>query len=98
MSERKKKQDPENTVEVETEENEFVLEPAQIEVGSGYTLAVHYDENQRPMVAVKTYGQVDLTQIKREILKIFPDAQVKHMNQTKSVRMVKTRKRKSKTL
>jgi hypothetical protein len=93
MSERKKKQDPETT-EVEVEENEFVLEPAQIEVGSGYTLAVHYDENQKPLVAVKTYGQVDITQIKREILKVFPDAQLKHVNQTGSIRMVKAGKRK----
>ncbi|MCJ7768246.1 hypothetical protein MUP79_07635 [Candidatus Bathyarchaeota archaeon] len=96
MSERKKKQDPENGIEVETEENDFVLEPTQIEVGSGYALAIHYDENQRPMVAVKTYGQVDLTQVKREILKIFPDAQIKHTNQTKSVKIVRSNKGKSK--
>jgi hypothetical protein len=96
MSERKKKQDPENSIEVETEEDDFVLEPTQLEIGSGYTLAVHYDENQRPMVAVKTYGQVDLTQVKREILKIFPDAEIKHSNQTKSVKIVKASKGKSK--
>lgn len=96
MSERKKKQDPENSIEVETLENDFVLEPTQLEIGSGYTLAVHYDENQRPMVAVKTYGQVDLTLVKREILKIFPDAEIKHSNQTKSVKIVKASKRKTK--
>jgi hypothetical protein len=96
MSERKKKQDSENTVEVESEENEFVLEPTEIEVGAGYTLAVHYDEKQRPTVTVKTYGQVDLTQIKREILKIFPDAQIKRTSQTKSVKIVKANRGKTK--
>jgi len=89
MSIRKKKQYSENGVELETEDNDFVMEPTQIEVGSGYTLTVHYDEDQRPTVAVKTYGQVDIMQVKREILRIFPDAQVKHTNQTSSVKIVK---------
>jgi hypothetical protein len=95
MSERKKKQSSENGIEVETEENDFVLEPTQLEIGSGYTMAVHYDENQRPTIAVKTYGQVDLIQVKREILKIFPDAQIKHTNQTRSVKIVRANKARS---
>jgi hypothetical protein len=96
MSMRKKRQHSENSIEVETEDNDFVLEPTQIEVGSGYTLAVHYDEDQRPTVAVKTYGQVDIIQVKREILRIFPDAEVRHTHHTKSVKIVKASKEKSK--
>lgn len=96
MSIRKKKQHSENGIEVETEDDDFVLEPTHIEVGSGYTVAVHYDEDQRPTVAVKTYGQVDIVRVKREILRIFPDAQVRHTNQTRSVKIVKASKGESK--
>jgi len=92
----RKKQRSENGIEVETEDNDFVLEPTQIEAGSGYTLTVRYDEDQRPTVAVKTYGQVDIIQVKREILRIFPDAQVRHTNQTESVKIVKASEGKGK--
>lgn len=89
MSERKNKRESENIVEVEAEETNVVLEPTQLEIGSGYTLAVRYDEDQRPVVAVKTYGQVDLAQIRREIARIFPDARIRHTNSTRSVRMAR---------
>ena len=93
MSERKNKRESENILEVETEETNVVPEPTQLEVGSGYTLAVRYDEDQRPVVAVKTYGQVDHAQIRREITRIFPDARIRHTNDTKSVRMAKASRR-----
>jgi len=83
MSQRKNKRESENIVEVETEETNIVPEPTQLEISSGYTLAVRYDEHQRSVVAVKTYGQVDLTQIRREIARIFPDARIHHTNKTR---------------
>lgn len=93
MSERKNKRESENIVEVEAEETNVVLEPTQLEIGSGYTLAVRFDEDQRPVVAVKTYGQVDLAQISREIARIFPDARIRHTNETRSVRMARASRR-----
>ena len=93
MSERKNKRGSENILEVEAEGTNVVPEPTQLEIGSGYTLAVRYDEDQRPVVAVKTYGQVDLAQIRREITRIFPDARIRHTNDTKSVRMAKDSRR-----
>jgi hypothetical protein len=94
MSERKHKRGSEDALETETEETSFVLEPAQVEVGSGYALAVSYDENENPIVDVKTYGQVDLAQVRREIEQIFPNAQIRQLNRTRSVVVAKKNKRK----
>lgn len=89
MSERKKRES-ENILEVEAEETNLVPEPTQLEIGSGYTLAVRYDKDQKPVVAVKTYGQVDLAQIRKEITRIFPDARIRHTNKTRSLRIART--------
>jgi hypothetical protein len=75
MTERKHKRETDR-VEIGTEETGFVLEPTQIEVGSGYTLSVDYDENEKPIINAKTYGQVDITKLRREIEKLFPNAQI----------------------
>jgi hypothetical protein len=91
-----KKEYSEDGIEVETEHNDFVLEPTQIEAGSGYTLTVRYDEDQRPTVAVKTYGQVDIIRVGTEILRIFPYAQIRHTNRTGSVKIDEASEGKSK--
>ena len=93
MSERKNKRGSENNVEVDPEEISFVLEPSCVEVGSGYTLAVSYDENEKPVVDIKTYGQVDMVRLRKDITRIFPNAQIRRLNQTGSVTVVKAKKR-----
>jgi len=95
MAEHKQKRTTE-PVELDTEETSFVLEPAQVEVGSGYTVAVSYDENEKPVIDIKTFGQVDLTHLRREIERIFPDAQIRQLTQTKTVTIAKTTKKKRK--
>lgn len=77
-----------------SEEAAFVLEPTQVEVGSGYTVSVRYDENEKPIIDVKTYGEVDITKLRREIERAFPNAQIRRLKQTQSVTIVKKRKRK----
>jgi hypothetical protein len=94
MPERKHKREPQSFIELDSEELGFVLEPTQIEVGSGYTISVSYDENEKPVVDVKTYGEVDFTKLRREIERAFPNAQIRQLNQTRSVTIVKKRKRK----
>jgi hypothetical protein len=93
MAERKHKRETEDT---ETEEETgFILEPTQLEIGSGYTLSVNYDENEKPIINVKTYGQVDVIKLRREIEKLFPNAQINQLDQGHSITVVK-RKAKSK--
>ncbi len=94
MSNRKDKHEPENFVELDTEEYGFVLKPTQIEVGLGYSISVRHDENGKLIVDVKTYGEVDYAKIRKEINRVFPNAQIKQLNQTRSVTIVKRRRRK----
>ena len=94
MPERKHKREPESIAELDSQELSFVLEPTKIEVGSGYTISVSYDEDEKPVVDVKTYGEVDFIKLRREIERAFPNAQIRRLNQTRSVIIVKRRKRK----
>jgi hypothetical protein len=95
MAERKHKRETEE-IETDEEETSFILEPTQLEIGSGYTLSVNYDENEKPIINIKTYGQVDVMKLRREIEKLFPNAQINQLNQAHSITVVKRRKGKSK--
>jgi hypothetical protein len=95
MAERKHKRESEGLIELDSEESSFVLEPTQVEVGSGYTVSVSYDENEKPIIDVKTYGEVDIAKLRREIERVFPNAQIRRLKQTQSVAIVKKRKRKN---
>jgi hypothetical protein len=93
MVERKNKRE---TEEIETEENGFLIEPTQVEVGSGYTMSVSYDEHDKPIIDVKTYGEVNLSHLRREILRAFPDAQIRQLNQSRSILVARKHEKKRK--
>jgi hypothetical protein len=95
MAERKHKRET-DTTEIDTEETGFILEPTQLEIGSGYTLSVNYDENEKPIINIKTYGQVDVIKLQKEITKLFPNAQINQLNQGHAITIVKKRKGKNK--
>jgi len=81
MAERKHKRGSEDIAELD-EDAGILLEPTQIELGSGYTLSVSYDENQKPIVDIKTYGQVDLALLRKEIEGVFPNARIRQKEQS----------------
>lgn len=93
MAERKHKRPSEDIAELD-EDTGILLEPTQVELGSGYSLAVSYDENERPLVDIKTYGQVDLARLRREIQGIFPNAQIRQKGQPQKVTVARKNKRK----
>jgi hypothetical protein len=97
MSERKHKRGSEEIVGLETDEASFALEPAEVEVGSGYALVVRYDENENQVVDIKTYGEINITHVRREIAQLFPNARIRQLNQTGSVIASKKSKGKNKT-
>ena len=96
MPEKKQKHESEEFVELDSEESGFVLEPTQVEVGSGYTVSVSYDENEKPIIDIKTYGEVNIPKLQKEIGRMFPNAKIRQLNQINSVAIVKKRKRKNK--
>lgn len=99
MSEKKHKREPESRpVELGLPEDwGFVLEPAKIEVGSGYAISLSYDEEGNPIVDVKTYGEVDSVKIRRDIERLYPNAQIRHLNEEPTVTVVRKSGRKSKS-
>ena len=75
----------------------FILEPAKIEIGSGYAVSLSYDEDGNPVVDVKTYGDVDLSKIKRDIERLYPNVQIRQLNKEPIVTIVRKSKGKRKT-
>ena len=77
MAERKHKRGSEDIAELDGDAG-MLVEPVQVELGAGYTLAVRYDECERPVVDVKTYGRVDMERLRLEIEGVFPNARIRH--------------------
>ncbi len=97
MSERKSKR-ASATENVEYSEIQpFMIEPTCVEVGAGYTVAVSHDEQEREVVDVKTYGQVDMSLLRKEIQRAFPEAEIRRFNQADSITVVRTKKKKNKS-
>jgi hypothetical protein len=96
LLDQKNKREP-GTPEIETVGDGFEIEHTQIEIGSGYTLQVSRDENEHPIVYLKTYGKVDIQKLRREIERTFPNAHIRQLSQTPTVTVAKTKRKKSNT-
>ncbi len=96
MSERKTRRN-ENLIELDPEDMAFTLEPARIEIGSGYAVSISYDEHEKPVIDVTTYGRVDLGKLQREISEAFPNCRIRQLNRSPTVTVVKTGKKKRRT-
>jgi hypothetical protein len=92
MTDRKPKREPESIIELDDEKLGFVLEPTQVELGSGYSVSVSYDEEDNPIVDVKTFGIVDVAKLRKDIERVYPKAQIRNLCETPSVSIVKKRK------
>jgi len=95
MSVRKNKRVSETENE-DSEEETFLVEPTHVEVGAGYTVAVSHDEHEREVIDVKTYGQVDMSILRKEIQRVFPEAEIRRFNQADSVTVIRASRKKNK--
>lgn len=77
------------------EETDFVVKPAKVEIGAAYTVSVNY-ENDKPILAVKTYGTVDLAKVQKELEGLFPNVRISHSAQNSCVTVAKKAKGKRK--
>jgi hypothetical protein len=89
MVEKKQEKELLKHIGFEMEDISFILEPAQVEVGSGYTVSVNYDENEKQVIDVKIYGEVNVVKMKRQIRKAFPNATIRNINDSGSVSIIK---------
>jgi hypothetical protein len=98
MSEKRHKRETTSPVKLDLADDlSFILEPAKIEIGSGYALSLSYDEDGNPVVDVKTYGEVDLAKIKKDIERLYPNAQIRQLNQEPTVTVVRKSKGKKRS-
>lgn len=97
MSERKHKRETVNQIELNSENLGFILEPAKIEIGSGYIISLNHDEEGNPIVNIKTYGNVDSAKLRKEIERLYPNAQIRQLSQEPTVTIVKKGKRKNRS-
>jgi hypothetical protein len=91
MSERKRKREELLGL---AEETGFLLEASPVEVGSGYSISISYDEEETPIIHVKTYGEVDLIELRKEIRKVYPNAKIEGMPKTPNVKIISIHKKK----
>jgi hypothetical protein len=68
------------------EERLFGQEP--IEGGSGYSISVTYDEKGKPVVRVKTYGDVDVAELRRDIERQYLGAKIEGLEKQPLIRIV----------
>jgi hypothetical protein len=58
------------------------------EGGSGYSISVSYDEKGKPVVKVQTYGQVDMADLREDILRRYPGATIEGLEKQPLIRVV----------
>ena len=56
--------------------------------GSGYSISVTYDEEGKPVVQVKTQGDVDTTKLRRDIEQRYPGAKIEGLEKKPLIRII----------
>jgi len=70
-------------------------ESQSLELGSGYSILLDY-LSEAPIVYVKTYGEVDMVSLRKEIGKHYPGAKIEGLTSKAPVRVIQKRRPKSK--
>jgi hypothetical protein len=86
MSKRRRKRRFFDLFDFDEEDFLFGREPA--EGGSGYSISVTYDEKGKPVVKVKTYGDVDAAELRRDIEQRYPGAKIEGLEKKPLIRIV----------
>jgi hypothetical protein len=55
---------------------------------SGYSISVTYDEKGKPAVHVKTHGDVDTAELRRDIEKRYPGAKIEGLEKKPLIRII----------
>lgn len=70
------------------DEEIFLFGEEPTEGGSGYSISVTYDEKGKPVVQVKTYGDVDTAELRRDIEQRYPGAKIEGLEKKPLIRIV----------
>jgi len=70
------------------DEEDFLFGREPVEDESGYSISVMYDEKGKPVVQVKTYGDVDVAELRRDIEQRYPEARIEGLEKKPLIRIV----------
>ena len=73
-------------------EEDFLFDDSSQSSGSGYSISVTYDEHGKPVVRVKTHGNVNVSELKRDLEERYPDARIEGLEKKPLIRIVGERK------
>lgn len=74
------------------DEEDFLFGREPVEGGSGYSISVTYDESGKPLVQVKTRGDVDVAELRRDIEQRYPGARIEGLEKKPLIRVVGEKK------
>lgn len=77
-------------------DEEKLFEEMPMEGGSGYSISVTYDEKGKPVVEVKTYGDIDTDELRKDIERKYPGAKIKGLEKEPLIRIVDEKTEKAK--
>ncbi|MCK5593003.1 hypothetical protein KAI31_02785 [Candidatus Bathyarchaeota archaeon] len=86
MPERKKKRRFFDLFGFDKEDFLFGQEPAEGE--SGYSISVTYDNSGKPVVQVQTRGDVNTTELRRDIEQQYPGARIKGLEKKPLIKVI----------
>jgi hypothetical protein len=69
-------------------EEDFLLGKEPAGGGSGYSISVTYDEGGKPLVKVKTHGDVDVAELGRDLKQRYPGATIEGLEKKPLIRVV----------
>ena len=69
-------------------EEDFLFGGESTGGGSGYSISVTYDEKGKPLVQVKTQGDVDTAELRKNIERQYPGAKIEGLEKKPLIRIV----------
>ena len=73
---------------IDFSEEDFVFGKEPAGGGSGYSISVTYDEKGKPLAKVKTHGDVDVAELRRDIEQRYPGATIEGLEKKPLIRIV----------
>jgi len=86
MSEKKKKKGFFDIFDFGGED--FLFDDSFQSSGSGYSISVTHDEDGKPVVRVKTSGDVDISELRKDLEERYPGAKIEGLEEKPLIRIV----------
>ena len=86
MSEKKKKRGFFDIFDFE--EEDFPFNDSFQREGSGYSISVTYDEHGKPVVRAKTHGDINATELRKDLEEKYPGARIEGLEEKPLIRIV----------